>query len=148
MNFLVLTLSVCVHCFCINFTLFNFRLRDMYKRLDDKYIKPCLLRENHVRDPKIIETYENLTERDALGKKERSPKIVESVCTKYWLFLEKMFLASRKINIIGSLKFWRENWSIVVFFSRVKRVKNYVKENQRFQFNFLSVERNFFKWDG
>ena len=78
----------------------------MYKRLDDKYIKPCLLRENHVRDPKIIETYENLTERDALGKKERSPKIVESVCsTKYWLFLEKMFLASRKINIIGSLKF-------------------------------------------
>ena len=62
----------------------------MYKRLDDKYIKPCLLRENHVRDPKIIETYENLTERDALGKKERSPKIVESVCTKYWLFLENV----------------------------------------------------------
>ena len=62
----------------------------MYKRLDDKYIKPCLLRENHVRDPKIIETYENLTERDALGKKERRPKIVESVCTKYWLFLENV----------------------------------------------------------
>ena len=57
----------------INFSPFNFRLRDMYKRLDDKYIKPCLLRENHVRDPKIIETYENLTERDALGKREIMP---------------------------------------------------------------------------
>ena len=59
----------------INFSPFNFRLRDMYKRLDDKYIKPCLLRENHVRDPKIIETYENLTERDALGKRDHTIKI-------------------------------------------------------------------------
>ena len=45
----------------------------MYKRLDDKYIKPCLLRENHFKDPKIIETYENLTERDALEYMKRNP---------------------------------------------------------------------------
>ena len=45
----------------------------MYKRLDDKYIKPCLLRENHFKDPKIIETYENLTERDALEFMKRNP---------------------------------------------------------------------------
>ena len=52
----------------------------MYKRLDDKYIKPCLLRENHVRDPKIIETYENLTERDALEFMKRNPtQFVESM---------------------------------------------------------------------
>lgn len=36
-------------------------MRDMYKYFDTKYIKPCLLRENQYRDPKIIETYENLT---------------------------------------------------------------------------------------
>lgn len=51
----------------------NLRIRDMYKRLDDKYIKPCLLRENHFKDPKIIETYENLTERDALEFMKRNP---------------------------------------------------------------------------
>ena len=45
----------------------------MYKRLDDKYIKPCLLRENHFKDPKIIETYENLTERDALEYMKKNP---------------------------------------------------------------------------
>ena len=33
----------------------------MYKYLDTKYIKPCLLRDNQYRDPKIIETFENLT---------------------------------------------------------------------------------------
>ncbi len=45
----------------------------MYKRLDDKYIKPCLLRDNHYKDPKIIETYENLAEREALEFMRKNP---------------------------------------------------------------------------
>ena len=39
----------------------------MYKRIDDRYIKPWMLRENHsIKDPKIIETYMHLTETEAL----------------------------------------------------------------------------------
>ena len=49
------------------------RMRDMYKRIDQKYIKPCLLRENHFRDPKIIETYENLTNKDAIEFMKKNP---------------------------------------------------------------------------
>ena len=46
----------------------------MYKRLDDNYIKPCLLRENHaIKDPKIIETYEYLKEREALEFMQQNP---------------------------------------------------------------------------
>ena len=45
----------------------------MYKRIDQKYIKPCLLRENHFRDPKIIETFENLTNKDAMEFMKRNP---------------------------------------------------------------------------
>ena len=45
----------------------------MYKRIDQKYIKPCLLRENHFRDPKIIETYENLTNKDAIEFMKKNP---------------------------------------------------------------------------
>ena len=45
----------------------------MYKRIDQAYIKPCLLRENHFRDPKIIETFENLTNKDALEFMKRNP---------------------------------------------------------------------------
>ena len=56
-------------------TLFNFRIRDMYKRIDQKYIKPCLLRENHFRDPKIIETYENLTNKDAIEFMKNNPTL-------------------------------------------------------------------------
>lgn len=51
----------------------NLRIRDIYKRLDDKYIKPCLLREIRSKDPKIIETFENLNERDALEFVKRNP---------------------------------------------------------------------------
>ncbi len=51
----------------------NLRIRDMYKYLDTKYIKPCLLRENQYRDPKIIETFENLTNKDAVEFMKRNP---------------------------------------------------------------------------
>ena len=51
----------------------------MYKRFDDKYIKPWLLRENNFKDPKIIETYENLTERDALEFLKRNPTQFEEL---------------------------------------------------------------------
>ena len=49
------------------------RIRDMYKHIDAKYIKPCLLRENKFKDPKIIETFETLTNRDALEFVKRNP---------------------------------------------------------------------------
>ena len=45
----------------------------MYKYFDTKYIKPCLLRENNYRDPKIIETFENLTNKDAVEFMKRNP---------------------------------------------------------------------------
>jgi len=45
----------------------------MYKYFDTKYIKPCLLRENHYKDPKIIETFENLTNKDAVEFMKRNP---------------------------------------------------------------------------
>ena len=51
----------------------NLRIRDMYKQIDSKYIKPCLLRENHVKDPKIIETYEAITNNDVAEYMKRNP---------------------------------------------------------------------------
>ena len=61
-----------------NYQLIHFN-RDMYKRFDDKYIKPWLLRENNFKDPKIIETYENLTERDALQFLKQNPTQFEEL---------------------------------------------------------------------
>merc|ERR1719179_7467 len=49
-------------------------LRDMYKHIDNKYIKPCLLRENNVKDPKIIETYHNITTQEIEEVMRRNPQ--------------------------------------------------------------------------
>ncbi|XP_071749910.1 sodium/hydrogen exchanger 3 isoform X2 [Lepeophtheirus salmonis] len=51
----------------------NLRIRDTYKRFDAKYIKPCLLRDNHAMDHKIIETFENLTNKDVAEYMKRNP---------------------------------------------------------------------------
>jgi len=52
----------------------HLHLRDMYKHFDNKYIKPCLLRENHVKDPKIIETYHNITTQEIEEIMRRNPQ--------------------------------------------------------------------------
>ena len=71
----------------------------MYKRLDDKYIKPCLLRENHFKDPKIIETYENLTERDALEFMKRNPtQFAELAGSKTMVDLNELAIKEQDSN--------------------------------------------------
>jgi len=54
----------------------NLRLRDMYKHIDNRYIKPCLLRENHVKDPKIIETYQTITNNEVEEYMKNNPASV------------------------------------------------------------------------
>jgi len=51
----------------------NLKIRDMYRQMDLKYIKPCLLRENKIRDPKIIETYETITNNEMVEYIKRNP---------------------------------------------------------------------------
>jgi len=51
----------------------NLKVRDMYRQWDIKYIKPCLLRENKVRDPKILETYEIITSNEMEQYIKRNP---------------------------------------------------------------------------
>jgi len=51
----------------------NLKIRDMYRQIDIKYIKPCLLRENKIRDPKIIETYETITNNEMVEYIKRNP---------------------------------------------------------------------------
>lgn len=60
----------------------NLRLRDMYKHLDNKYIKPCLLRENHVKDPKIIETYQTITNNEVEEYMKKNPKSITDLKSK------------------------------------------------------------------
>ena len=59
----------------------HLHLRDRYKYFDNKYIKPCLLRENHVKDPKIIETYQNITTNEIEEMMRRNPQSISDMKT-------------------------------------------------------------------
>jgi sodium/hydrogen exchanger-like protein 3 len=57
----------------------HLHLRDMYKHIDNKYIKPCLLRENHVKDPKIIETYHHITNQEVEQMMKNNPQSISEL---------------------------------------------------------------------
>ena len=43
-----------------------------FKQIDNKYIRPCLIREHAAHEPKILETYSKLTMRDAMDFMRRN----------------------------------------------------------------------------
>ncbi|XP_046455205.1 sodium/hydrogen exchanger 3-like isoform X1 [Daphnia pulex] len=50
----------------------NLKIRDKFKQIDNKYIRPCLIREHAAHEPKILETYSKLTMRDAMDFMRRN----------------------------------------------------------------------------
>lgn len=57
--------------------LYRFDIKFLYifcrfKQIDNKYIRPCLIREHAAHEPKILETYSKLTMRDAMDFMRRN----------------------------------------------------------------------------
>lgn len=51
----------------------NYTVRDKFKRFDQRFIRPYLIRDLQVAEPKILETYSKLTMRDAIEVMRRNP---------------------------------------------------------------------------
>ena len=49
---------------------------DRFKQIDNRYIRPCLIREHKAHEPKILETYSKLTMRDAMEYMRRNGSTV------------------------------------------------------------------------
>ncbi|KAM8716658.1 hypothetical protein ACLKA7_003525 [Drosophila subpalustris] len=54
----------------------NYNVRDKFKRFDNRFIRPLLLRDPKGAEPKIIETYSKLTMRDAMEVMRRNPSTI------------------------------------------------------------------------
>ncbi|XP_037918571.1 sodium/hydrogen exchanger 3 isoform X8 [Hermetia illucens] len=54
----------------------NFNMRDKFKRFDNRFIRPLLLRDAKGAEPKIIETYSKLTMKDAMEVLRRNPSTI------------------------------------------------------------------------
>lgn len=50
----------------------NYHVRDKFKRFDNKFIRPLLLRNQKGAEPKILETYSKLAMKDAMNMMHRN----------------------------------------------------------------------------
>ncbi|XP_073826447.1 na[+]/H[+] hydrogen exchanger 2 isoform X25 [Musca autumnalis] len=57
----------------------NYNVRDKFKRFDNRFIRPLLLRDLKGAEPKIIETYSKLTMRDAIEVMRRNPSTIGQI---------------------------------------------------------------------
>ncbi|XP_014207662.1 sodium/hydrogen exchanger 5-like [Copidosoma floridanum] len=57
----------------------NYHVRDKFKRFDNKYIRPYLVRSYYGAEPKILETYSKLTMKDAIKYIQRNASSISNV---------------------------------------------------------------------
>ncbi|XP_049819790.1 sodium/hydrogen exchanger 3 isoform X4 [Aethina tumida] len=57
----------------------NYHIRDRYKRFDNKFIRPYLLRNHIGAEPKILETYSKLAMRDAMEYMRRNASTIGNI---------------------------------------------------------------------
>uniref|UniRef100_A0A182NBC3 Sodium/hydrogen exchanger n=1 Tax=Anopheles dirus TaxID=7168 RepID=A0A182NBC3_9DIPT len=54
----------------------NYNIRDKFKRFDNRFIRPYLIKNLQGPEPKILETYSKLTMRDAMDYMRRNPSTI------------------------------------------------------------------------
>ncbi|XP_055295296.1 sodium/hydrogen exchanger 3 isoform X40 [Sitodiplosis mosellana] len=54
----------------------NYHVRDKFKRFDNKFIRPLILKHVQSAEPKILETYSKLTMKDAMDFMQRNPSTI------------------------------------------------------------------------
>ncbi|XP_048525087.1 sodium/hydrogen exchanger 3 isoform X3 [Dendroctonus ponderosae] len=57
----------------------NYHIRDRFKRFDNKYFRPYLLRNHQGAEPKILETYSKLAMRDAMEYMRRNASTIGNI---------------------------------------------------------------------
>ncbi|XP_020710161.2 probable Na(+)/H(+) antiporter nhx-9 isoform X2 [Athalia rosae] len=57
----------------------NYHVRDKFKRFDNKFIRPYLLRNHQGAEPKILETYSKLTMKDAMEYIRRNASTIGNI---------------------------------------------------------------------
>ena len=58
-------------------------IRGKFKRFDNRYIRPLLIRNHQAHEPKILETFSKLTMKDAMEKLKTGSKCSESMAVYY-----------------------------------------------------------------
>ncbi|XP_076321364.1 Na(+)/H(+) exchanger protein 2-like isoform X1 [Tachypleus tridentatus] len=69
----------------------NYHLRDKFKHYNNKYVRPFLTRDHHVREPKIFETYSKLNIADAMNLVQKNGNMLPTMGKDMKMSLSTVF---------------------------------------------------------
>lgn len=83
----------------------NHHVRDRFKRFDNKFIRPYLLRDHRGAEPKILETFSKLTMKDAMELMKRNASNVGNISGTESMSAIFRNYTSNNLNLNGSASF-------------------------------------------
>ncbi|KAJ1529603.1 hypothetical protein ONE63_006371 [Megalurothrips usitatus] len=83
----------------------NHHVRDRFKRFDNKFIRPYLLRDHKGAEPKILETFSKLTMKDAMELMKRNASTVGNISGTESMSAIFRNYTSNNLNLNGSASF-------------------------------------------
>jgi len=90
----------------------NRKIRDKFKQIDNRYIRPCLIREHKAHEPKILETYSKLTMRDAMEYMRRNGStVIGGGAAESMAVLFRNYTANN-LNTSGSESQINQGWNL------------------------------------
>ncbi|CAN7991057.1 unnamed protein product, partial [Ixodes hexagonus] len=80
----------------------NYKIRDKFKYYNNKFLRPMLLKDHSIREPKIIETYSKLNLADAMNLMKNNNSLVPVMTNENGLSLASLFRTYTQTNLSKS----------------------------------------------
>lgn len=88
------------------------KLRDKFKQIDNRYIRPCLIREHKAHEPKILETYSKLTMKDAIDYMRRNTSVLANGSGSDSLAVLFRNYTANNMNSSASIAHMDQGWNL------------------------------------
>ncbi|XP_042143207.1 sodium/hydrogen exchanger 3 [Ixodes scapularis] len=80
----------------------NYKIRDKFKYYNNRFLRPMLLKDHSIREPKIIETYSKLNLADAMSLMKNNNSLVPVMTNENGLSLASLFRTYTQTNLSKS----------------------------------------------
>lgn len=77
----------------------NYKIRDKFKYYNNRFLRPMLLKDHSIREPKIIETYSKLNLADAMNFMKANNSLVPVMTSEHGVSLASLFRTYTQTNL-------------------------------------------------
>ncbi|XP_064466459.1 sodium/hydrogen exchanger 3-like [Ornithodoros turicata] len=77
----------------------NYKIRDKFKYYNNRFLRPMLLKDHSIREPKIIETYSKLNLADVMNFMKTNNSLVPAMTSEHGVSLASLFRTYTQTNL-------------------------------------------------